>query len=80
MGGRSAGKRRVSQRTNQCLGRGCRGLYLRAKDNFVVFGALLLIYSYLDLLIDSRIVLYKGSYTNKAVVIVRSNSGLQIPD
>ncbi len=45
-----------------------------------MFSALLLIYSYLDLLINSRTVLRKGSYTNRAVVIVRGNSGLQIPD
>ena len=45
-----------------------------------MFGALLLVYSYLNLLIDSRIVLYKGSYVNRAIVIVRSNSGLQVPD
>ncbi len=80
VGGRSAGKRRISQRTNRCLSRGCRGLYLRAKGNSITFGALLLIYLYLDLLIDSRIVLRKSSYVNRAVVIVRSNSGLQVPD
>ncbi len=80
MGGRSTGKRRVNQRTNRCLGRGCRGLCLRAKGNSVVFGALLLVYSYLDLLIDSCIVLRKGSYVNRAIIIVRGNSGLQVPD
>ncbi len=80
VGGRSAGKRRVNQRTNQCLGRGCRGLCLRAKGNSVVFGAFLLVCLYLDLLINSCIVLYKGSYINRAVVIIRGNSGLQVPD
>jgi len=80
VGGGSAGKRRVNQRTNRCLGRGCRGLCLRAKGNSVTFGALLLVCSYLDLLIDSRVVLRKGSYINSAIVIIRSNSGLQVLD
>ncbi len=80
VGGGSAGKRRVNQRTNRCLGRGRRGLCLRTEGNSVAFGALLLVCSYLDLLIDSRTVLRKSSYVNRAVVIVRGNSGLQVPD
>ncbi len=53
---------------------------MRAKGNSVVFGAFLLVYSYLDLLINSRIILRKGSYVNRAVIIIRGNSGLQVPD
>ncbi len=74
------GERRINRRTNRCLGRGYKGLCLRTKDNFVMFGVLLLVCSYLNLLINSCIVLCKSSYINRAMVIVRSNSGLQVLD
>ncbi len=45
-----------------------------------MFGVFLLVCLYLNLLINSRIVLRKGSYINRAVIIVRGNSGLQVPD
>ncbi len=53
---------------------------MRAKGNSIIFGALLLVYSYLNLLINSCIVLRKGSYVNRAVIIIRGNSGLQVLD
>ncbi len=66
-------ERRVNRRTNRCLGR---GLYLRTKGDSVTFGALLLICSYLNLLINSRTILRESGYVNRAIIIIRGNSGL----